>query len=210
MNKEIAARLAVRVTMLFALVSSAACSGGETQPPADAGTNLQDAGPGGPPAGSFPATTSAAGIQTFLSTDPYLANGWTAETSTPRPESDPVSPHEAVRVFFNPALIDSFARGNGRNDAGQPSPTPPHDRYSMVVKEFHASVDGGTMTRVGRAAILKTGDGGMPSAWTWFCVGPSARCAGMEGTESNPVYGVGDGAFQCSVCHGGTIFTLPP
>src|SRR5689334_23142539 len=65
------------------------------------------------PVRALPPNSSAYGIRDFLLEDPRpYREGWTAQTAAPRP-SGGVSPHASVRVFYNPVLAASFAKGNG-------------------------------------------------------------------------------------------------
>ena len=108
-----------------------------------------------------------------------------------------------MRVFLNEILVASQAAGNGGS-----LNAPPHEPASMVVKEFY---DDTGATLVGRAAMLKTVAGTDSDSWTYYCVGPEARCpVGRDPTEQDPAYGQGRNMFQCSGCHGNMVFTQAP
>lgn len=203
-----------RLTAVAVWLSSVllACSS-EPGPPggaADASVNA-DGGTGdaGVPGNYFPKTVSAHGVRDFLAEGPHYAEGWVVDVASPRPP-EPASPHEDVRVFFNPTLKASIEAGNGAWDGGV-RVGGPHEVGSMAVKEMYdvTAADGGAPL-VARAAILKTEAGDEQTAWTYFCIGPSDRCAGQEGTESKPIFGNGANLFLCHSCHAGNIFTSPP
>lgn len=158
-------------------------------------------GSGGVSTSDGPQDVSAESLAAFLDARTYQSAPWVAETPAPREGVlGTGSPHGRVRVYFNPALLDSIAAGNGLFETMLP-----HATGSMAVKELYDETD----TQVGVAAELKV-DGNF-AQWAYYCRGPADRCALGEGpfTAEEPAYGIA-GRVPCGICHGGFVFTPPP
>jgi FtsP/CotA-like multicopper oxidase with cupredoxin domain len=141
-------------------------------------------------------------LRDLLQSEAYLLDPWVAETETPRARSSVASPHGAVKVYANEALLASLRKGNSvkMDEAGTlefDTDAPPHDEGSIAVKEFY---DGDE--RVGRAALMKLGGSAFSAAY--YCDGPQSRC-GVEGTP--PVFGE-DFDIGCGTCHAGFVYTF--
>ena len=147
----------------------------------------------------LPSDQTQASYEAFLNAGDYMKNGWVADVAAPREESTAVSPHDHVRVWFSPKMVESFDAGNGAT-----SDAPAHFVDSMVVKELY---DGATM--VGRASFWKVEEGKGPTSWIYYCRGPAARCyTNSPSFETTPLFRKGEP--QCGSCHGGFVFTTPP
>ena len=170
---------------------------------ADSGTSV-DAGEGRPT--ELPISDSQIDIGAFIERRGYKSATWISETAAPREQNTSASqPGSTVRVWENPPLVDSLKAGRDGRD-GHPYP----DRWSMAVKELYDVTSG---ELVGVAASFKTAAGPDFSAWTYYCYGPDSRCS-FQGAApiDKPVYGKGSAspANQCGICHGYSVFTIPP
>ena len=122
---------------------------------------------------------------------------WTSVHDAPFTPT-PTAFHGTVRVYLNQTVMD-FRAAN-------PDPlVAPAVPGAMAVKELYD--DGGNL--VGHAVIYYEAD--MP---VYYCYGPAGRCYGTSAdtTMDAPDWGVGDATAvsQCSICHGGNIYTETP
>jgi hypothetical protein len=143
----------------------------------------------------------------FLKAGEYRKAPWISETAMPRERSSGTSPHGKVRVFMNPQLVESLKGGrDGFKDMATGMDHPPHDRYSMAVKELWD--DAGTKQE-GVAAMFKADEGKGMMTWVYFCEGPMGRCVTSASPVSSPIHGRGT-TVGCGFCHGGFIYTKAP
>ena len=106
---------------------------GPPRPPTPA---APDAPPASPP--GLPASASQADIVAFLAAGEYKKAPWIAETEAARPQAGATSPHDSVRVWLNPELVASLQGGrDGFRNTMTMVTNPPHDRWSMAVKELY-------------------------------------------------------------------------
>ncbi len=148
----------------------------------------------------LPAAQTQEAYEAFLDANEYTKNGWVSDVAAPRDESSPVSPHDRVRVWFSPKMVESFDAGNGVTyDA------PGHFIDSMVVKELYDAND----ALVGRVSFWKVEEGKAPANWIYYCRGPAGRCySSSPSLEATPLYKKGEP--NCGTCHGGLVYTTPP
>jgi hypothetical protein len=140
----------------------------------------------------------------FIDSGAYKQAPWISDVAAPRPANKSASQHgDGVRVFENPTLVTSIKAGR---DGWDDKPSP--DVGSMAVKEMY-DTDG---KLVGVAAAWRSAEVNGWGAWTYYCYGPSNRCAGGDYPKSAPLYGNGAVApgQGCAICHNATIFTEPP
>jgi hypothetical protein len=189
--------------LFTALVAIAGCAAGANPP---SGNNTPDAAPD--TATGLPASPERMDIVAFLAAGDYKKAPWLAQTPAPREKEGSTSPHDKVRVWMNPPLVDSLRGGrDGLKDTATSQTHPPHDRWSMAVKELY---DPTGATLQGLAAMYKTEAGDSSNSWVYYCHGPDGRCRtnGPSPIEA-PVYGRGT-AVACGFCHGGLVFTKAP
>jgi hypothetical protein len=211
------------LTPVCAALALAACGKAADPPPGGGGTGgaapapattpdaarapdvMPDTGP--PVPAGLPPSPGQADLAAFLAAGEYRNAPWLSETSGPRPRAGATSPHEMVRVWMNPQLIASLREGrDGFKDTATGMVHPPHDRWSMAVKELYA--EGGTLE--GLAAMIKTDEGPSLNSWVYYCYGPDGRCLTTRpAPREMPAYGRGS-AVACGFCHGGLVYTKAP
>ncbi|MDX2053545.1 MAG: hypothetical protein SFV15_14190 [Polyangiaceae bacterium] len=171
---------------------------------ATGGASTGSGGGGNTPTGSAPQATVDA-IKAFLAAGTHKAAPWKSEGAAPRdalPNS--ASPHGKVRVYFNDTLQASSAAGNGALVMNKVEK--PHTTGSMVVKEMYDAQ--GAM--IGVAANLKVD--GDAAAWAYYGVGDKKLFNDQTGgafSEAAPFFKTApkDGAFSCTFCHFGYVFS---
>jgi len=187
--------------------SSGAANGGSASGGAPSGGSSGAATGGnasGGAAADGPASASKADIGAFLDKAGYKASPWISDVSTPRKATTGSQHGDGIRVWENPTLVTSIKAGRDGWD-GRPLP----DVGSMAVKEMYDD----TGTLVGLAAALRTTAGTGWDSWTYYCYAPGTRCSSNNsGTKEAPIYGDGwqNPTMPCAICHGSTIFTVPP
>jgi hypothetical protein len=170
-------------------------------PPKDAAAP-KDTAPAAPP--GLPASDSQDDLAAFVDAEAYRKAPWISETPGPRPRAMDTSPHGTVRVWMNDKLVASLHAGHdGFKDQTTGMTHPPLDKDSMAVKEFYD--DNGT--KVGAAALFKSGEGALANTTVYYCKAPIGRC--LSNQTSDVVYGNGI-KVGCGFCHGGMVYTKAP
>lgn len=149
---------------------------------------------------TVPSAQTQEAYEAFLASEEYKKNGWISDVPTPREETSGVSPHDRVRVWLNPKIVESFAAGNGVSYQA-----PGHYVDSMVVKELYDASD----ALVGRVSFWKVEEGKAAANWIYYCRGPAGRCySNSPAFDTEPLYRKAEP--QCGTCHGGLVYTTPP
>ncbi len=142
--------------------------------------------------GDYPPDLSMEGLIAMIEAEDYRGPTWKSDGTAVNTMPDPISPHGNMWVWYNQAIRQSNAAGDG--GIGMPFAS-----GSMVVKEMYT----GTAV-IGHAVMFRAG-----TAWYYYCLASEdRRCSSssLAGTAEAVTTG---GVGSCGCHGGGTVITQP-